>query len=585
MKRILGIFPISIALAAGLYGQGKEAEARQKTLRVPGGHPTIQAAIDAAVAGDVVLVDPGSYKERIQLKTGITVKSAGDDARGELGLKRAEATIIDGTGGDEKDPGVAMAEDSILDGFTVTGVGKYDEALWNRHHATQGNQQSHEHIGIPGVAGISVVGIGHCRVENNIVHHIGYTGIAIMGTEGKRVSPHIVRNVTYRNMGGGIGSMRESTAIIAENVCFENFYAGIGHDNASPLVVDNTCYANLRAGIGVSEHSRPVVRGNKCYRNRRAGIGIRTGKDTRPVIEDNDCYENEMAGIGTDEHASPIIRGNRCYDNVLAGIGTRDKSQPTIIGNKCYRNEQAGIGSRGGAKPLIVGNECYENKLAGIGQRGDAETTLIGNYCHHNGTTGIGFDECQSGRATVMNNRVIDNALVAVGIHSGWKVNLSGNELSRKGGLPPIVMVFAGAEATFSNNTIRGEGVAGIRVAGTVNATENHFEALKMRKVGPPSFAIWGLEGSIVTMEGNQVKTYRHALSATGATVNASNNTVSDFFRNAFVVKNSSTPANIFNNIAITDDPKAEVISIEGEKGVISGNELTAGKSLFQPCF
>lgn len=31
------------------------------TLHVPADFPTIQAAIDAAVAGDVVLVDPGSY--------------------------------------------------------------------------------------------------------------------------------------------------------------------------------------------------------------------------------------------------------------------------------------------------------------------------------------------------------------------------------------------------------------------------------------------------------------------------------------------------------------------------------------------
>jgi len=46
-------------------------------LHVPGDYPTIQAAIDAAVAGDTVLVDPGTYVETINFRgKAITVKSA-----------------------------------------------------------------------------------------------------------------------------------------------------------------------------------------------------------------------------------------------------------------------------------------------------------------------------------------------------------------------------------------------------------------------------------------------------------------------------------------------------------------------------
>jgi parallel beta-helix repeat protein len=471
---------LSVVIATILAGSLGRASAA--TILVPKDHKTIQAAIDAASRGDTVLVAAGTYRERVRLKEGVTLRSAGDDAKGKLGLKRAEATIIDGDGKDGEGPGVAMAERATLDGFTVTHVGVFDEAEWNKHHATQGNDQPHEHIGEPGTAGVSAIGVT-CTIANNIVHHIGYTGIALQGAEGQRCSPLVVHNVCYRNMGGGIGSMRGSTAVIEANVCFQNFYAGIGHEGSSPLVVKNVCYENIRAGIGISEGSKPIVRGNRCYQNRRAGIGVRTGAETRPLVEDNDCFENDMAGIGCEEECQPILRNNRCRENALAGIGCRDNSRPTIVGNECSRNKAAGIG----------------------------------------------FDETEAGQAIVLNNRVFDNEKVAIGIHSGWKVRLAGNELSTSKGMPPVVMVFKGAEADFTDNTLRGPGVAGIRVEGTIRVTNNTFETPALREAGPPQFAVWGLPGSDITFTGNQVSGWRHALLAENSRVTASDNRVTKY--------------------------------------------------------
>jgi hypothetical protein len=520
------------------------------TVRVPEDHKTIQSAIDAASFGDTVLVAAGTYQERIRLKDGVLLKSAGDDVAGVVGLKRAEATTIDGGGEHGKDAGVTMARGSTIDGFTVTNVGLYSDDLWNKHHATRGEHQSHEHIGQTGTPGIAAIGVT-CTITNNIIHHIGYSGIAIQGVTGKRCSPHVYRNTCYRNMGGGIGSMQKSTAVIEENICFQNFYAGIGHNDASPSVINNTCYENIRAGIGISEGASPIVRGNKCYRNRRAGIGTRTGTNTRPTIEDNECYKNEMAGIGTAEEASPVIRNNRCYKNKLVGIGSRTHATPTIIGN-----------------------ECYENEKAGIGQESEAVTVLIGNHSHHNKAAGIGFETCKAGRSTVINNRIIDNALVAVGIHSGWTVGLSGNELSRTGGLPPIVMVFEGSDATFTDNVIRGGGVAGIRVAGKVRVIGNKFAGTSLRKAGPPNFAIWALPGSEVTLTANKIHGWRHGLYANEASVSAIRNTVSNFHGTAFVIKKSNSPADVYGNTASSKNPKDKVVSLSGQKGVVSNNQL-----------
>ncbi|MDZ4401452.1 alpha/beta fold hydrolase [Prosthecobacter sp.] len=337
------------------------------TIHVPNDHASIPMALSAAQASDVVLVAAGTYRGPVKLKPGVTLKSAGNDDKGTLGLKRAEATTLEG--------GVEMAEKSVLDGFTVSGVGKYDDKLWQHHFDTQGSEQEHEPIGAAGTPGIAVK--VECEVRHNIVHHIGYTGIAI--TAG---SPRITNNVCYRNMGGGIGSMSGSTAIIEQNLCFENFYAGIGCDGASPLIQDNECHTNIRAGIGISEGS------------------------------------------------SPQVMRNHCHDNIRAGIGLRDKA-----------------------------------------------------------------------KARIENNRLHGNKLVAIGVTSGSEAVIHSNELTREGGVPPMIAVLEDSKAVITGNTIRGGGVAAIVVKGNADISRNHF-------VTPgPKKPILVFKGATVTESDNMLLT------------------------------------------------------------------------------
>ncbi len=492
------------------------------TLHVPAQHARIQLAVDAAKSGDTVLVSAGTYREHVTLKAGVTLRSAGDDAPGKLGLARAEATVIDGGGAAAK-AGVEMAADAVLDGFTVANVGRYDDAEWQRHFATRGNEQPHEHIGAPGVAGVSVRGVT-CEVRNNIVRHTGYTGIAITGVAGVPNSPLIVSNVCHRNMGGGIGSMNGSTAVIRGNTCFENFYAGIGHENASPQVESNRCFGNIRAGIGISEGASPTVRFNICNDNRRAGIGIRTGATTRPIVERNDCFANGMAGIGVEEEAEPVLRFNRCHRNALAGIGARDH-----------------------ARPLILGNECFENGEAGIGLMSGHGTQVISNLCRLNKSAGIGLAAVKTSTATLTGNRLLENALVALGVNAGWTIVATGNELVRTEGMPPLVMVAAGATANFTNNVLRGGGVAALRMAGEVRAVENEFASLP-RKGGPPGQAVWALPGASVQLVGNRFPGWRSALAAESATVVARKNVVKDAVGVAFRVKKPAVAPQVAEN-------------------------------------
>lgn len=425
-------------------------------IRVPGDFPTIQAAIDSAATGDAIVVSAGVYRERIVLKPGLALRSEGDEAKGKTGLLRAERTVVDGSGGGDK-PGVTMAEGAVIDGFTVTNVGGYDEARWQKHWTERGKNQEHADIGGFGAPGIGADGVA-CRIVNCIVHHNGDTGIAVRGREGAAVHPLVIGNVCFRNMGGGISVMCGAAGIIEGNHCFENFYAGIGHSGgAAPLVVGNDCHGNIRAGIGVSEKSCPVVRGNHCHGNRRAGIGVRTGAETRPVIEDNRCIENGMAGIGIEDGAQPIVRGNICE-----------------------RNEMAGIGLQGNAKALLVGNQSRDNTDVGIGLRANCEALLWGNVC-------------------------AGNRLVAVGLSEKAFAILFNNTLSREGGAPPLVAVKGGSEAVLVGNKLHGGGVAGVLVEGRAILADNDIKGRDDRS----GQGIWVWKGGVVLARKNAVSGFK----------------------------------------------------------------------------
>ncbi|MEC7407540.1 MAG: hypothetical protein VYB72_01915, partial [Planctomycetota bacterium] len=171
-KSFLGLFQRLFSAALFFVLSAPSIRLYAEIIHVPREHSTIQSAIESAGSGDTIVVDQGVYFERLQMKKGVVVRSAGDDSLGKVGFNRAERTSIDGSKLDSDSPGVLMAEGSTLDGFTVTGVGIYNDEEWNYHYRTQGEEQSYDMIGKPGVAGISVIGISRCNVLNNIVHHI-----------------------------------------------------------------------------------------------------------------------------------------------------------------------------------------------------------------------------------------------------------------------------------------------------------------------------------------------------------------------------------------------------------------------------
>ena len=91
--------------------------AHAATLRVPSEYPTIQAGIDAAAAGDTVLVAPGTYSDCVHID---------EDGRKNCAIIARSVTLQSESGpsvttidAQHSGRGIRVLADTILEGFTI----------------------------------------------------------------------------------------------------------------------------------------------------------------------------------------------------------------------------------------------------------------------------------------------------------------------------------------------------------------------------------------------------------------------------------------------------------------------------------
>ncbi|WP_262007064.1 nitrous oxide reductase family maturation protein NosD [Streptomyces sp. FIT100] len=303
-------------------GDAPARSARPATIRVPAQAATINAALDRARPGDLVLVSPGVYHESVQVRTDRVVLRGTDRNR----------VIVDGQG-------------RRSNGIVVTAAGVSVENLTVRNHLLNGVL----------VTGMSDASGGLARGSDGYQHLDPARFPPLDGFRVRYVTAHanglygiyafnarhgvIERNYASGSADSGlyVGQCKPCHVLVQDNIADHNAVGYEGTNASGPIWVLRNRFTRNRVGLTVGTdyqeayvpQTGAVVVGNVVSDNNAPdtpeqadggfGIGIGIAGGQRNAVLRNRVSGNSHAGIVLASHEDVPPSGNRLEDNALSG--------------------------------------------------------------------------------------------------------------------------------------------------------------------------------------------------------------------------------------------------------------------------
>jgi hypothetical protein len=307
-----------LALAATTGACGGSTHQAKAPIRVPQDRPTIQAAVEAARAGDLVLVSPGVYHESVLLQhPGVTLR----------GLDR-NTVILDGEY--KRESGVIVAADGVVvENLTARG--------FNGNGVFVNGGFSPDGVDKTKTFGLGNDTIKGYRISYVTTYNNGLYGIYAFGSRGGRIEHSYASG--HPDSGFYVGQCKPCNVVVTDVLAEGNAIGYEGTNASGSVYVVNSIFRNNRVGLTpnsqkmekLTPQTETFIAGNLVTDNANPtspaqakggfGVGIVVGGGTRNVVIRNRVTGNPAAGVLVNSFGEFAPENNRVEGNVLERNG------------------------------------------------------------------------------------------------------------------------------------------------------------------------------------------------------------------------------------------------------------------------
>ncbi len=312
----------TLIMAAGMtlasVGCSSGTPTARVPIRVPQDRPTIQAGVEAAHKGDLVLVGPGIYRESVLIeKAGITVR----------GLDR-NTVILDGE--NKHESGITVAADGVV-------IENLTAHNYNGNGVFVNGGYSPKGVDKTKTFGLGDDAIKGYRVSYVTAYNNGLYGIYAFGSRGGQIDHSYVSG--HPDSGLYVGQCKPCNALVTDNIAENNAIGYEGTNASGGVYVVHSTFRNNRIGITpnsqkmekLTPQTETIVAANLVLDNGNPtspaqarggfGEGIVVGGGTKNLVFRNRVTGNPSAGILVDSFGEFAPENNRIEGNLLERNG------------------------------------------------------------------------------------------------------------------------------------------------------------------------------------------------------------------------------------------------------------------------